>query len=230
MPFRCFNFKHAFKVFVLSKAGYDYLKPKNLYLEKLLVNYSGLYDYGVNRLDNTSKFTIVSCSNVIEIKRIDKIIQTLVLLDFPVKWVHFGDGEKMEEIKNMASLLPISVEYEFRGYVKNENIIEFYQKEPVNLFLHLSDTEGLGMAIVEAQSFGIPAIATNVGGVKEVVNNQTGVLISPTASPFVIAEEIKRFKISEMNATSFRSRVKAEWKEKFDAEKNYKYFYEKLME
>lgn len=230
MPFRCFNFKQAFKIFILSKAGYDYLKTKNLYSKKLLVNYSGLYDYGINTLTASAKFTIVSCSNVIQIKRIDKIIESLMLLDFPVKWVHFGDGEKMGEIKKMASLLPTTIEYELKGYVKNESIIAYYQKESVNLFLHLSDTEGLGMAIVEAQSFGIPAIATNVGGVKEVVHNQTGVLISATDSPESVAQEIKRFKTSDMNTIDFRDNVKMQWKGKFDAEKNYKYFYEKLME
>jgi glycosyltransferase involved in cell wall biosynthesis len=230
MPFRCFNFKHAHKIFILSQAGYDYLFEKKLYRNKLLVNYSGLYEQGDNPFDPFSKFTIVSCSNVIAIKRIDKIIDSLRLLEFPLKWIHFGDGEKMSEIRNMASLLPGNVEWELKGHIRNDELIAFYRTNPVNLFLHLSDTEGLGMAIVEAQSFGIPAIATNVGGVSEVVNDLTGILVSPAEKPEKIAAEINKFKSGVHNTIGFRSQVKKAWKGKFSAEKNYQYFYEKLIE
>ncbi len=184
----------------------------------------------MNVLDPDSKFTIVSCSNVIAIKRIDKIISALAQLDFPVKWVHFGDGEQMEEMKKLATSLPANIEYELKGYVKNESIIEYYKTKSVNMFLHLSDTEGLGMAIVEAQSFGIPAIANDVGGVKEVVNERTGVLISASHVSEKIANEIVRFKSSAMNTVVYRNGVKEAWRERFNSEKNYHNFYEKLIE
>jgi glycosyltransferase involved in cell wall biosynthesis len=229
MPFRYFNFKNAHRIFILSKAGYDYLIPKNIFPEKLLVNYSGLYDHGMNPFDPNAVFTIVSCSNVIAIKRIDKIINVLSLLSFPVKWVHFGEGEKMEEIKKQASTLPSNIQYEFKGHVENEEIVHFYKSIPVNLFIHLSDTEGLGMAIVEAQSFGIPAIAVNVGGVSEVVNDKTGVLISQTTSEKAIAEEIIKMKSGNFNTELYRQGVKKCWEQNFNAEKNYQYFYQKLI-
>lgn len=230
MPFRCFNFKHAAKIFVLSKAGLDYLTKKNIYPEKLIVNYSGVYDNGDNSLNSNSEFTIVSCSNVIPIKRLDKIISTISLLDFKVKWIHFGDGENMMEIRALASSLPSNVSYELPGYVNNEKIIEFYKNTPVNIFLHLSDTEGLGMAIVEAQSFGIPAVAVNVGGVAEVVNEQTGILVSKEDAPEKIAQKIRILRLGEMNTESYRKGVKTLWKQKFSSVENYQYFYEKLME
>ena len=45
---------------------------------------------------------------------------------------------------------------------------------PVDLFLTVSANEGIPVSIMEAQSFGIPVIATDVGGISEIVNNVNG--------------------------------------------------------
>jgi glycosyltransferase involved in cell wall biosynthesis len=230
MPFRYFNFMNAHRIFVLSKAGYDYLIKKNIFREKLLINYSGVYDNGTNPFNPTAIFTIVSCSNVINIKRLDKIIEVLSLIDFPVHWVHFGDGELLDNIKQKAVLLPAQITCSFKGHVRNDELLMFYRSVSVNLFIHLSDTEGLGMAIVEAQSFGIPALAVNVGGVSEVVNEETGILVSLTTSIYDIAESVKIFKMSNKNAVQYRLSVRENWKKVFDAHTNYAYFYKKLLE
>lgn len=46
-----------------------------------------------------------------------------------------------------------------------------------DLFVNMSLSEGIPVSIMEAISFGIPIIATNVGGNAEIVNDETGVLI-----------------------------------------------------
>ena len=45
------------------------------------------------------------------------------------------------------------------------------------MFINLSSSEGIPVSIMEAQSFGIPVIATNVGGSGEIVVSETGVLV-----------------------------------------------------
>ena len=55
------------------------------------------------------------------------------------------------------------------------------------LFIHTSETEGLGMSIIEAQGFGIPAVVLGVGGVVDIVNEQTGIVLSPNATNQEIA-------------------------------------------
>jgi len=229
MPFQFYIFKYCQKIFVLSKAGYNYILKKNIFSSKLIQNYSGIYDNGINPFDEKAIFTIVSCSNIIKIKRIDKIINSIKLLNFKINWYHFGDGDQMDFIKLKASELPENISCTFTGSVTNAYILDFYRTVSVNLFIHLSDTEGLGMAIVEAQSFGIPALAVDVGGVSEVVNSKTGVLINANDSVQVVAEKIIEIKTGKVNTIEFRKGVKEFWQEKFSAEKNYKYFYDNII-
>ena len=230
MPFRYFNFKQTSNIVVLSQVGLDYLKKKDIFPEKLFLNYYGIYDNGSNPFDPSAVFTIVSCSSIIRLKRIDKIANALKFVSFPVKWIHFGDGELMNEIKRIAADLPSNIEYIFKGNVSNESVIDTYSKQSVNLFIHTSDTEGLGLAIIEAQSFGIPALAVGVGGVLNVVNDETGELITLENSPMEIAERITEFKNSSKNTFQYREKVKNCWSNKFFAKKNYKLLFDKIVE
>lgn len=228
MPFRSFNYKHADHVVVLSQAGIDYLKKKK-YSEKLFLNYYGIYDEGTNQIDDYSKFTLVSCSSVIALKRVDMIIEVLKLIEFPLKWIHLGDGPLMDKIKAKAKELPSHIQCEFKGNVTNTTILELYRNQQINLFIHLSETEGLGLAIIEAQSFGIPAVAIGVGGVVNVVNDQTGILILPHEDINYIAQKIKQFRNSPKNTDGYRVTVKENWKQHFSAAKNYKLLAEVIL-
>ncbi|MFL5763727.1 MAG: glycosyltransferase [Bacteroidia bacterium] len=228
MPFRYFNFSQAKKVIVLSEVGFNYLAEKKIFPEKLYLSYYGIYDQGLNPFDEKGIFTIVSCSNMIPLKRIDKIVRALQHVSFPVKWFHFGDGVLMSEIKAMAEKLPANIHCELRGSRPNSEVIGLYKEQSINLFMHMSDTEGLGLAIIEAQSFGIPALAVAAGGVVNVVNERTGLLIDHHTTPQETAALITQFAGSEKNAPAYRRKVKEHWDEKFNAKKNYFALFEKI--
>jgi len=62
--------------------------------------------------------------------------------------------------------------------------------EVADLFVMSSDKEGLPLSLGEAMAYGIPCIATDVGGNKEIVSHgQTGLLVKPR-SPEQLAEAI----------------------------------------
>ena len=63
------------------------------------------------------------------------------------------------------------------GHYPNEELLRYYGSNHVDLFINTSSTEGVPVSIMEAQSFGIPVIATDTGGVKEVVTEGTGSLL-----------------------------------------------------
>ena len=86
------------------------------------------------------------------------------------------------------------------------------------------------MSIQEAISFGIPVIATNVGGIPEIVKQETGILIDKNFDIKKVAEQIEAFITSNKNKEEFRNGVRNFWKEKFDAEKVYTEFYKVLTE
>jgi glycosyltransferase involved in cell wall biosynthesis len=232
IPFRYFQLKMVDKVFSVSKRGYTYLKAKNIFPEKIDYSYLGVSDKGVNPFDADAVFTLVSCSNLMPLKRVHLIIEILNIIDFPINWVHFGggDGNLLDKFKTLASKLPSNVRYEFKGHVSNLDVLTYYKLNPVNLFVLLSESEGLPMSLIEACSFGIPLMATDVGGVSEIVNDSTGILVDANVDIIKVASLINEFRTSQENNLAFRKGVKLFWSTNFNDSQNYKKFYTLLLD
>jgi len=74
-------------------------------------------------------------------------------------------------------------EFENRGYIINKGLLK-YEKMPefwnsVNLAVIPSLSESFGLVALEAMACGTPVIASNVGGLKEIVNEECGILVPP---------------------------------------------------
>lgn len=124
---------------------------------------------------------IASCSMIVPVKRLDLIIRALVhikkIIDIPIRWIHIGSGEDSNKIEKLAEEMLTDVEYRFLGYVDNHEISTLYKDYDVDYFINLSDSEGIPVSIMEAMSMGIPCISRNVGGMKEIINDSTGLLL-----------------------------------------------------
>ena len=143
----------------------------------------GLLEFNIDTSNEYKEILLVSCSELVPVKRVHLIIDILRHIETPLRWVHFGDGRLMPELKTRVKELPDNINYELRGYVPNQGVLEFYQKNEVDLFVNVSESEGIPVSIMEAISFGIPILATDVGGVHEIVTDKTGVLVDKTFKP-----------------------------------------------
>ena len=66
----------------------------------------------------------------------------------------------------------------FAGALSQEEVFSFYRCNHVDLFVNVSEAEGIPISIMEALSFGIPCVATRVGGNPEIVHHgENGYLI-----------------------------------------------------
>ena len=85
---------------------------------------------------------------------------------------------------------------------------------------------------MEAASFGIPCIATNVGGTGEIISDgDNGILLSENPTEQEIAEAIRAFCWLDKEAyEKFRHAARERWDEKYNAEKNYREFVKELQE
>lgn len=229
MPYRFFNYRWTNHVYVLSTPALTYLKGLNWQQEKLVYAPYGIYAQELNQLDEKAPLKMVSCSNMIPLKRIDKIIAALKLIEKPVHWIHFGDGELRTELEKQAVELPDHIQVDLKGYLPNSAIINLYQNESVNLFIHTSETEGLGMAIIEAQSFGIPAVVIGVGGVVDIVTEKTGAVLPADAEGAEIAAAIQQVVDSDKNSQAYRSKIQSHCLSIFGADKNYRDLYEAMQ-
>jgi glycosyltransferase involved in cell wall biosynthesis len=99
-----------------------------------------------------------------------------VLKRFPsVTALIIGEGQDREELEAYCNKHEMRESVRFTGY--QEKISSFYQILDILVLPSLS--EGLPNTVLEAMSFGIPVVATSVGGVPEVINNENGILVPP---------------------------------------------------
>lgn len=237
IPFRSFQLKYIDKVFSVSKTGADYLINKYPnFKNKINTCYLGTTFHGKNPFNETGIFTIVSCAKIRNIKRIHLIANILFYIDMPIRWVHFGSENKgdptisyLNENLNRLKIQKKNIEILFKGDVENEEIFNFYLNNSVNLFLSVSETEGLPVSMMEAISCGIPIMATDVGGCHEIVTESTGELIPENFNPELVSKKIVAFSLSNKNSHEFRERIVIFWNTYFNSEKNIDTFFNKLI-
>ena len=223
LPFRGVILKYSNAILSISKDGCQLLGAQfPEFSDKILISRLGKindYNYPKNRINKV--FVICSCSALIPVKRVDRIINILSqITESPIKWVHFGGGILEETLKSMALKNLTKISFEFKGNVNNEEIMLFYSKNFVDLFINMSESEGIPVSIMEAQSFGIPVIATNVGGTKEIVNNENGFLIDKNLSDSSISLLIKDYLVKDDTVKRELSRLN--WVNNFNAKTNYR--------
>ena len=94
--------------------------------------------------------------------------------------------ERIEHIEDLKTLFPDLVSID-AIYPKNTRIPFYSQIKStlgnylhIDLFINTSSSEGVPVSIMEALSVGIPIIATDVGGTKEIVTKTTARIASET--------------------------------------------------
>ena len=232
LPFRKFIADNLDSIFSISKKGMDYC------IDNWKINNSAkikLSRLGVQKQfclkQLSDDYLLVSCSNLIPLKRIDLLIKSLALIKFKIKWVHFGDGIMFDNLIRLSKeILPNNVSFQFKGRVENKLVLEYYQDNKPNLFINLSSSEGIPVSIMEAMSFGITVMATNVGGNSEIVNYQNGYLIDSNPTAKDVAKTITQFfKLSSKEKNIKRNLAFQTCNDNYNANKNYTQFVEYIL-
>lgn len=180
------------------------------------------------------QIVMVSCSRIDVNKRLDRIILALEKWrGKKIKWIHIGNGILEEEIHLSAEKIKKdnpNIEIEFTGRMANAEVINLYSQLHVDLFVNVSASEGLPISIMEAMSYGIPCIATNVGGTSEIVNKSNGFLLEKDFSNEDLISMLKCFsQLSDTAVQRLRENSFLTWDNKFDARKNALTLYESMM-
>ena len=158
-----------------------------------------------------SKFKILFVGRHIERKGICYLIEAAKYLPrdkFEIRIV--GVGDLTEQLKAQAEAMQSVILNEsegssqgnqpadiiFTGKLSPEDLANEYKT--ANVFVlpaivdHKGDTEGLGVVLIEAMELGLPIVASNVGGIPDVVvDGKSGILV-PEKDPVALAEAFKR--------------------------------------
>lgn len=105
--------------------------------------------------------------------------------------VHFiiaGEGPEEKNIRQMISDVQLLDHVHLLGFRKD--VVQVMQS--LDVFLITSVTEGLGTIVLEAFAAGVPVVATNAGGIPEMVTDQVTGLLSPIGDADALATSVLR--------------------------------------
>jgi glycosyltransferase involved in cell wall biosynthesis len=228
VPFREFKADHLDAIFPIAEESAAYMRDRiggnaaKVRLARLGVTFPPSYPEAPS-----DPPLVVSCSTLIPRKRVHLIPEVLRAYGRPLRWVHFGDGPERGRVEAVTGSLPESVAWELRGWVDNAEIADFYARHRVSAFLSLSESEGIPVSMMEAQSYGVPIVALGVGGIPEIVQAGTGVLLPPDSSLAMIAKALA----GALGPGHFEAdHIRSLFGSRFDASANYKEFADALVE
>ncbi|MGC9004161.1 MAG: glycosyltransferase [bacterium] len=123
-------------------------------------------------------------------KGISYLLEALAILkgnrsDFRLDIV--GDGPLRGEYEEMVRRYALSEFVQFHGLKPKREVAEFMRRS--DLFILPSLYENLPCVLIEAMASGLPIVATNVGGIPEIVSEEVGILVPPK-DPQKLAEAI----------------------------------------
>lgn len=136
------------------------------------------------------KFHVIAVGRLIPRKGFEYLIRAIALLPEDIALVLIGDGPLEDGLRGIARE---------EGVVSRVRMLGFRTRREIYRYLHGSDCfvlpslhEGLGIVVQEAMDCGLPVVATDEGGQRDlVVPERNGILVKP-ADPDALAEAIRR--------------------------------------
>ncbi|EHK2853233.1 glycosyltransferase family 4 protein [Vibrio parahaemolyticus] len=179
------------KVICISKQDLDFANEKLMIpKKKTSLIYSGVRD------PLTYKKTSYNAEyNLLTVTRFQhpKDFSTVLTAMREVEKVHgswiitvLGDGEQFEYYKHKTAELGFSGKIKFLGF--KEDLDEFYKE--CDLVFLISKSEGLPLSLIEAMSYRKLIIASNVGGVCELIEHGVTGYLVPPSDPNALSQTI----------------------------------------
>ena len=147
-----------------------------------------------------SGFVVMTIARLEKVKGVEYLIRALATpalrRSAGIRLSVIGDGSERKNLERLVAKLGLTEKVKFLGEVPNQKIPEHLAG--ADCFVLPSLKEGFGIAVLEAWAAGLPVIGSNVGGIKELIEDgKTGILVEP-GDPEAIAKAIlKIYKQSE---------------------------------
>ncbi len=146
------------------------------------------------------KFKILFVGRHIERKGICYLIEAAKFLprdQFEIRIVGVGDlTDKLKTQATEVSTTPDAAEIIFTGKLSPEELANEYKTANVFTLPAIvdskGDTEGLGVVLIEAMELGLPVVASNVGGIPDVVVDGVSGILVPEKDPQALANAYTR--------------------------------------
>jgi len=138
---------------------------------------------------DNGRFIFLTVGRLVLVKNITLQVKAMaeIIKKYPNAelWVA-GDGPERKNLKKKIEKLKLSENVKLLGQKSREELRDIYGQADV--FILTSDSEGWGLAVVEAASYGLPVIMTDVGCAGEVIKNGESGLVIPVGGGEILTE------------------------------------------
>lgn len=137
----------------------------------------------VEKVKWNDEFKILFLGVLIKRKGVSDLLKAIKILEDEdkssnLKFIIAGGGEEETTLKNEVEQLKVNKLVEFVGWINGDKKKELLKNS--QMLVLPSYNEGLPIAILEAISYGMPVVSTNVGDIASAVeNDKNGYLIEP---------------------------------------------------
>lgn len=167
-------------------------------------------------ISGRSPFTVVTCSMIRPLKRLDLVgeaVQILVDSGYDVRWSHVGDG-RGRYASRLRERFGTTPSVRFMGYVPNVDLFTTYDEISPSVFVNVSTSEGVPVSVMEAMACGIPPLATDVGGTAELLGPLAPWALLPaelTADDLADVIESRLMLLGEREYSDLRGEARERW-------------------
>lgn len=198
-----YNHSSIKKIICVSVAIRQITAPAIKRKKKLEVVHSGVdtdkFIFGKTKLHQEYRlpketFLVGNVSALADHKDLFTFIDTAEIILQQAQHIHFfliGDGSEMNALKTRVTEKKLTANIHFTGFRNDVNEL----LPELNLFLMTSKTEGLGTTILDAFAAKVPVVATNAGGIPEIVRHEQTGLIAPIGN----AQQLAKLVLEVMN-------------------------------
>ena len=166
----------------------EWLRYKN-FDKKFTVVYNGarLFNLMERKKLNSKKLKLVSIGSLSHQKAFDIAIEAIAMIKDRIQsYTIIGAGEDEKKLKNLAKKLGVEDKVIFAGH--NKNIRTYLLRSDLGILS--SRWEGFGLVSIEMLSSGLPLVATNIYGLKEITKNCSAVYHVKPESSKILAKGI----------------------------------------
>ena len=125
-----------------------------------------------------------------------------------------GDGPSREALAERAAALGLADRVVFHGYMDETGVRD--RLAAADVFVLTSFAEGVPVVLMEALAAGVPAVATRIAGIPELIDDGVTGLLVPPAEPTATADAVRRL----LDDPELRNRIAAAGREKVEREFN----------
>ena len=223
--------KEADKIIAVSNATKNYVLSLGAKPEKVKVLHNGVdlvrfRPLAGKREEMRRKLGISQNSTVVLTVRrlvykngIDTLIESAniaVKKNTKIIFLVVGKGPDLNNVQMKINQLGIENNFRLTGFVKDEDLPLYYNAADF-FVLPSKSGEGLPLVALEAMACGLPVIATNVGGISEILMEDYGKLVPPN-QPELLAKAVLEF--SNIDLSSRKKEIRAVMEEKYSWDKN----------